>query len=917
MVRKSALYASVAAGFMASLLAPSGAAIAQGSNGGDDKIEEITVTSQRREEKLQTVPLAVTAFSPASLETQQINDTLDLAQFVPNMVAHNNTGLGSANTYYIRGLGNTESIATFDPPVGTYIDDVYIARQNLNNFALFDIDRIEVLRGPQGTLFGRNTTGGAIDIILKKPSDQYQGYVEAGYGKYSAYGGRASIDLPLDPKVLVKVSAFGHHDSGWATDVVTKSQLNFDHNWGARVAIRILPTDTLTWDIEGDNVYENYANYLNFVDPVTGERVSHSGFLQGGLAGLVYGGKANYAPTAISDSWAATSNLTWDINDELSISNISGYRQTEQQFANDFFDFPGSPAGGFTITNLGRNEQYSDEFKVNGKLADGIVSYVAGYYYFRENSTTDFADVFNAALIGLGPVFGPAPLILSDRTLVNSTIAHAVYTQWDFHATDELTLTAGARFTDEVKRFDINSDPVVAGFPNTLIIGNLSSEGLAAAGIPREQHSALVTPRFAAQYQVTPDLMFFASTTRGFKSGGWNARGESSAADTAFAPEKIWSEELGMRSEWFDKKLRLNVTGFYAYDEQIQIPAEELINGVATFNTTNPADMEIYGGEFEITALPTPDLTLISGIGVAHAEYTNISAAVVSQQHACHSALATHNAAGISLSCDAGFVDSTGNIADPVRVPDYTFSLTAIYNIDLGFMTVAPTATVSVEGAHAIGTAGDSRPGSDPKAYVGDEVLIDLGATFTPAAYPDVSFTAECKNCLENDYPVSLLPPNQFLNNPGIWDVKLHYKFGVAAPAPEAPPTPYAPPPVMAPAAPVAHSYMVFFDFNKSDLTPDAVKIVAQAAANAGPAKVTKIDVTGHTDTVGSDAYNMRLSRRRAESVAAELEKDGVPSSEIAIFAKGKHDLLIPTKDGVKEPQNRRVQIVYDGGAMS
>jgi len=117
--------------------------------------------------------------------------------------------------------------------------------------------------------------------------------------------------------------------------------------------------------------------------------------------------------------------------------------------------------------------------------------------------------------------------------------------------------------------------------------------------------------------------------------------------------------------------------------------------------------------------------------------------------------------------------------------------------------------------------------------------------------------------------------------------------------------------------APVARSYMVFFDFNKSDLTAEATSVVNQAAKNAGPAKATELTVTGHTDTVGSDAYNMRLSKRRAESVAAQLEKDGIPSSEIAIVAKGKHDLLVPTKDGVKEPQNRRVTIVYDGGPTS
>jgi iron complex outermembrane receptor protein len=904
MIRKHELYVSVAAVVTMAFWAPSGVAIAQGTgNAGTDQIEEITVTAQRRAENIQTVPLAVTAFSAANLQTQQINNTLDLSEFVPNMVAHNNTGLGSANTYYIRGLGNTESIATFDPPVGTYVDDVYIARQNLNNFALFDIDNIQVLRGPQGTLFGRNTTGGAINIILKKPSDEYQGYVEAGYGKYNATFGRASIDLPINDKVLTKISLFGHHDDGWVTDVTTNSKLNYDHTWGARGAVRVLPTDDITWDVEWDNVYENYANYLNFVGP-NGERVSHSGFYQGALEGLVYGGKAGYGPTAISDSWAVTSNLTWDFGEALSISNITGYRYTEQQFANDFFDTPVS-TGGFTITNLGYNQQYTEELKATGKLADGMFNYVAGYYFFRENDRTDFADVFNLAGTG-GPDF---PLVLSDRLLVNSTIAHAVYTQWDYHPFDDVTLTAGARFTDEEKRFDINSNP------NPIASGVLSSEGVAAAGIPRRLHTALLTPRFAAQYQLTPDIMFFASTTRGFKSGGWNARGENSASDTAFQPEKIWSEELGMRSTFFDNRLRVNVTSFYAYDEKIQVPAEVLVNGEAVFNTTNPADMEIYGGEFEITALPTPDLTINTAIGVSHAEYTNISSAVVSQEQTCRSSLATGNSAGIALACNAGFVDSTGHVADPVRVPDYTFAITATYNIDLGFLTIRPTATLNVEGAHAIGTAGDSRPGSDPKAYVGDELLVDLGATFIPSAYPDVSFTAECKNCLNNDYPVSLLPPNQFLNNPGIWDVKLRYKFDFSH-EPAAEPTAYTPPPVQAPAPPpsVAHSYMVFFDFNKSDLTPDAVRIVDQAARNATPAKATELTVTGHTDTVGSDAYNMRLSRRRAESVAAQLEKDGIPSSEIEIVAKGKHDLLVPTKDGVREPQNRRVTIVYGSG---
>jgi iron complex outermembrane receptor protein len=159
--------------------------------------------------------------------------------------------------------------------------------------------------------------------------------------------------------------------------------------------------------------------------------------------------------------------------------------------------------------------------------------------------------------------------------------------------------------------------------------------------------------------------------------------------------------------------------------------------------------------------------------------------------------------------------------------------------------------------------------------------------------------------------------PFYSLGGSRFFGVKLSAEFGPTGDTEKATEAAYTPPPVQAPMAPVAHSYQVFFDFNKSDLTPEAVKVVDQAAANAAPAKVTRIDVTGHTDTVGSDAYNMRLSRRRAESVAAELEARGIPSSEIAIFAKGKKDLLVPTKDGVREPQNRRVQIVYEGGMNS
>ena len=207
-IHPAGLFASVIAGTLAIGAPPT--ATAQVS-----VTDEIIVTAQRREEILQEVPLAVTAFTTSQLEALQVKQALDMGKLVPNLIAHNNTGLGTANAYSLRGLNNTESIATFDPPVGSYVDDIYVARQNANNFTLFDVDRLEVLRGPQGTLLGRNTTGGAARGSLSKPAEEFGGYLEAGFGSYDRYLVRGSVDLPVTDNFLTKLSAYWIDDDGY------------------------------------------------------------------------------------------------------------------------------------------------------------------------------------------------------------------------------------------------------------------------------------------------------------------------------------------------------------------------------------------------------------------------------------------------------------------------------------------------------------------------------------------------------------------------------------------------------------------------------------------------------------------------------------------------------------------------------
>ena len=230
------------------------------------QLEEVLVTAERREASVQDVPIAVSAYNEDMIDKLQIDDTLDLINVVPNMFGGNNTGLGTANMYYLRAQGNDESISTFDPPVGTYVDDVYITRQNVNNVALFDVERIEVLRGPQGTLYGRNTTGGAISVVMKKPSDTMQGYVEAGAGRFGKTLLRGSIDLPLSDNVLTKFSAYYVDDDGYLENRTDGKDYNEADLTGVRAALRWLISDSMTWDIAIDGGKSEVANIHGFLD---------------------------------------------------------------------------------------------------------------------------------------------------------------------------------------------------------------------------------------------------------------------------------------------------------------------------------------------------------------------------------------------------------------------------------------------------------------------------------------------------------------------------------------------------------------------------------------------------------------------------------------------------------------------------
>ena len=804
------------------------------------QVADIVVTAQRREESVQDVPIAISAFSGAELQSRGVTNTLQLGVFVPNLVAQNNTGIGSANAYFLRGLGSTETIATFDPPVGTYVDDIYLSRQNANNLAFFDVDRVEVLRGPQGTLFGRNTTGGAINVIMKQPDfDRLSGYGEIGYGRFNKVFARASVNAPVSEGFALKISGYFQDDDGYVKNVTTGDRLNDDDGWGFRLGARAEFSPAIRWNGSYMHIVSNGENILNFeCNPAAPTqckgRFATTGLREGELSASPYlpfavvGAKGRFPLGQESSTDIVTSNLQFDIAENTTISFITGYVALSQQFALDFFDGRGGPniatprpavrgytRGGFVIANDGDHKQFTQEVKLNGSFGDGLIDYVAGVFYINERNRTDFADVFT-----LSPA---TSLILADRILRNKTESIAGYVQADLNITDQLKLTAGVRYTDEEKTLNVTDNRATCAAA-TLPATCLDNRNLVSANgvrIPTKQNVKLWTPRFAVNYRPNDDLLFFASATRGFKSGGWNARATAPSQLLPFAPEKVWSYEAGIKSDLFDRRVRANITAFWLDVSDLQVLGglQNPATGALTFLTRNFADYRNKGVEAEFTFVPVDNLNLYLNVGYQDDNYRvprNAPAtdaygipSVAAQQAACLAQRALNQVPGApntapagqpvnnAPACGNGIVTATGGIATPVRTPTWSVAVGGSYKFELGQggWSITPNVNAAYRSKQEVAIANLSfydgtvtgSNGSFPANPFGNGRFITgsqsaanwiVNASVLLSAPDDKwQFTAECQNCLNESFIQSALSNYSYLNPPMTWMVRARYNF--------------------------------------------------------------------------------------------------------------------------------------------
>ena len=639
------------------------------------QLEEIVVTAQRREESLQSTPLSVSAFSPERLLELDITDPQDLANFVPNLSIGDGTGRGVGGSQIsVRGINEARISPTLDPAVGIYIDDVYYGRPQTAFLRFLDVERLEVLRGPQGTLFGKNTTGGAIRYITRKPNfDTGDGYVRMTMGDYNRAGIRAAANFPLSDTTALRLSAASESRDGYVEKLSGGDAKGNDGAQSARVQFRFMPSDVIDVNLSVDYASTDtddgaiklldYHNYMamDMTAPIftPGVNTTAAWNIIWGMTPLAYdpvipgdlytvGGEGRPGVNE-ADSTGVTLNVAYDINDSVTFRSITGYREVEE-FSQRDPDDQASAYSFFDDTVHEGAEFFSQELQLGGLALDGRLNWVAGLYVSSEEAYRNDVEDRDARTAG----GRAAALMLQNDTALQETDSTGIYFQGTYDLTEKLALTLGARYTEDDKTFNLSQvavlDQQLAALADQYGVTTVVGMGPAAmrvpltATIPRygscdpRTGAACVsqppisggetftssTPRLALEYQWNDDVMTYISASKGFKAGGTNDT--VADIDVPFRPEELWSYEVGARTDLFDNRARLNLTYFTMdyTDKQITITTTGDIVGCDRRCTTNVGDATISGWELEGTAVLTEDFQVHLGAGGLDAQWDSL-----------------------------------------------------------------------------------------------------------------------------------------------------------------------------------------------------------------------------------------------------------------------------------------------------
>ncbi len=597
-------------------------------------LEDIVVTAQKRKENLQVTPIAVTAFSARALANKNVEDIAGIAEFTPNLQFDSTaplSGASSAAIVFIRGVGKSGYQVTDDPGVGTYVDGVYVSSSVGGVLDVLDVERIEVLRGPQGTLFGRNTIGGAINITTKRPSKEMEGSLDATYGNYDRMEIRGSIDTPLSDTLRTKLTFGYKRVDGWSKLLAVDYPPPAHNNRGegalgnvnrgsGRLAIEYTPSDRFNVYLTADvsRIRESTVPSTALAVPLDGTLTAFYNAndaavtdVPGYGTGVLYDDRWVVAPENKRGTFQTGPNGTilnvtglsgtaeWKVADSVTFKSITAFRKVTGSFNRDADNSPLQVADCFSDFN---QKQFSQEGQVIGSAFADRFEYIAGAYYFKESAVDDYR-------CALPPSIGT---IVLKADADNSS--YAAFGQASFKLTDALKITAGIRYTHDKKSLlpDFIYDPTAGG----------AFAGVRTVPFGRVTNSfSNVSPRFSIDYKVSRDILLYGSYSRGYKGGGFNARTVSPRPEVlAFSPEKLATFEIGTKLELFDRRVRLNLAAFATKYQDIQITViEDFAPG-----TQNGGDARIKGFEAELTAKPTDRLTINASLAHLTTQYTKL-----------------------------------------------------------------------------------------------------------------------------------------------------------------------------------------------------------------------------------------------------------------------------------------------------
>jgi len=621
-------------------------------------LAEVVVTAQFRSQSLQNTPLAISAVNAATMEAKHQVSIADVAATSPSVsiTANANGGGPAVPVVTIRGIGQTDAIGGVEPGVGVYVDDVYYGILNGAVFELMDLDRVEVLRGPQGTLSGKNSEGGSIKLYSKAPDNTLGGSAELTYGSYDRTQGRASVNIPIvDEKVMLRVSGVYRHEDGYikrldyrcvnpgatAIPLVDPNSTVRGCELGTaggqdlaalRSSLRLVFTDNIADTLIADRITDHHGpdpaqlifatgwsgaqNYITAPRSYT-NFAAYVGYL--GTTGQYQEFIGNDA-----DQYGFSNKFEAGLGSALTLSSITAYRHTDAHGGEEGGLAPYTP---FQQDTLYRHRQTTQELRLSGQVGHLADFTVGGFYYKGDALMPSHIDIQggvqpNGGFVAPGVYLADFTTNDPIKTKSTSGFAHGV-----LHLTDALNLTAGLRYTSESKDYVFHRYPVDNGniYALNALIGALD-------GTPSRYAGSRWDWRAAIDYRFNPELLVYTQVATGFKGGGVNPRPYFPSQAAPYNPETVTTYESGFKSDLFHRLLRLNVAAFYSNFNNMQLIVAQCDSispfpGAPCQQTTNAGNSRIWGLEGELTAQPVDGLTVDASTSYVRFKYRSVNPA--------------------------------------------------------------------------------------------------------------------------------------------------------------------------------------------------------------------------------------------------------------------------------------------------